>query len=144
VKAPLDPGSAGAIQVIAVPGGSRRTLEIPGLQHQDPMSMGARTGNIVASSRIFAMDPKTHTMAKDAQETATMMFNNAATLLGQAGLDWASVTQATSFIGDPAHASVVEAEWRKRIGQNGRARLHFIETNLGGNGLPRLEIVALG
>jgi enamine deaminase RidA (YjgF/YER057c/UK114 family) len=144
VKAPLDQGSAGAIQLIAVPGGTRRTLEIPGLQHQDPMSMGARTGNIVASSRIFAMNPKTHAMAKDAQETAIMMFDNAATLLDQAGLDWKHVTQATSFIGDAGHAPVVEAEWRKRVGPGGRARLHFIETNLGGNGLPRVEILALG
>jgi enamine deaminase RidA (YjgF/YER057c/UK114 family) len=141
LKARLAQGEGAALQVIAVPGASRRTLEIPGVVHQDPMSMGARTGNLVTSSRIFAFNPVTRASAKDAPETASVMFENATTLLRQAGLDWKKAAQATAFIADPAHAAIVEAEWRRR---GAAGRLHFVETNLGGNGMPRLEILALG
>ena len=53
VPTPLPAGQLVAAQVIAMVGaGPRKCLEVPGVVHNDPMSMGALTGNLVTSSRV--------------------------------------------------------------------------------------------
>ena len=144
VGAPLAAGEGAALQVLALPGGARRCLVIPGMQHGDPMSMGARTGNLITSSRIFGMKTRTKEMSKTIEECAATIFENAQTLLKQGGADWSKLTQATAFIGNADFAAPVQAMWRKHLGDKPSARLNIIETDLGGGGgVPRLEILAL-
>jgi enamine deaminase RidA (YjgF/YER057c/UK114 family) len=108
------------------------------------MSMGARTGNMITSSRIFGMKTKTKEMSTTIEECAATIFENAATLLAQGGGNWEKLTQATAFVGAPEFAAPVEANWRKHLGDKPDARLNIIVTDLGGGGgVPRLEIVAL-
>ena len=46
VPTALPSGQLVSIQVLALPGAARRVLTVPGLEHQDPMSMGALTANL--------------------------------------------------------------------------------------------------
>jgi enamine deaminase RidA (YjgF/YER057c/UK114 family) len=144
VGASLAAAEGAALQVLAIRGGARKCLVIPGMQHGDPMSMGARTGNMITSSRIFGMKTQAKEMSKTIEECAATIFENAATLLAQGGGDWNKLAQATAFIGNPEFAAPVEANWRKHLGDQPSARLNIIVTDLGGGGgVPRLEIVGL-
>jgi 2-iminobutanoate/2-iminopropanoate deaminase len=149
VPAELPEGVHVAAQVIALPGRQARAIEIPGIHHQDWMSLGGLTGNLVTSSRIFGTDPATGKGSQDADEHTAIIFNNADKLLELAGGSWANLQQVTAFIGGDELRETVLTQWRKRGSEreNGPA-LHFIETNLGGRSesgpmLPRLEIIAL-
>ena len=143
--AALPEGFEVRLQVIAVPGAERRTLEIPGLKHVDPMAMGACTGTLVTSSRLFGTHAFTGENAKDAAEAAVLVFRHADTLLQQAGCDWSRISQVTAFIGDPAYRAMVVAELNKATrGSTNRApRLNVVQTSWAGAGPPRIEIVAL-
>jgi 2-iminobutanoate/2-iminopropanoate deaminase len=135
VRADLPEGVLASVQVMAVDGAFRRVLEVPGLVHQDPMSMGALTANLVTSSRVFA-----GRRVEDPDEHTAMVFESVATLLGQAGGSIDNLIQVTAFIGEPRYRENVE----KAMSRTGaRARLNVLETDLGGNGAPRLEILGL-
>jgi 2-iminobutanoate/2-iminopropanoate deaminase len=136
VPAPLPSGVNVAIQILALLGGRRQVLEIPGLRHGDPMSMGARIGNLVTSSRIFAdgTDP----------DGMSLVLERAATLMGQAGGAWADVTQATVFVGDAATGDAVERRWETvDKGASDGPVLHVVEAPLGGSSAPRIEVMGV-
>lgn len=139
VPAVLPEGVLAAVQVMALVAAPRRVLAVPGLVHGDPMSMGALTGNLVTSSRIFA-----GRRVEDADEHTAILFESVRTLLQQAGGDLSNLTQVTAFIGGPEYRDSVEEAWRRLTGSGAdAARLHMLETNLGGGAAPRVEILGL-
>ena len=148
VPAELPEGVHATAQVIALPGGGVKDLEIPGIHHQDYMSLGGLCGNLVTSSRIFGTDPATGKGSQDPDEHTAIIFNNAGTILKMAGGDWKNVTQMTAFIGDMSLADTVKKQWDEHL-KGSDAQLHFIETSLGGQSrdgkpmLPRLEMLAV-
>jgi enamine deaminase RidA (YjgF/YER057c/UK114 family) len=141
--AALQGGDDVRLQVLALPAASRRTVEIPGLKHVDWMSMGARTGNLVTSSRLFGSHAFTGARAGDAAEAARLVFNHATTLLQRADSDWSRIQQVTAFVNDPSQRDIVIAEWRKiAVGGGQVPRLNVVEWHLAGANTPRIEIVA--
>ncbi len=139
VPAALPPGVLVTAQLIALAGARRRVLDIPGVEHQDPMSMGALTGNLITSSRVVAGRP-----VDDADEQVALVLDNVGSLMRQAGADFGSLTQVTAFVGDVRYYASVERELRQRLGESPEPPVqHVIEADLGGNGLPRIEIIGL-
>ncbi|HVB05646.1 MAG TPA: RidA family protein [Acidimicrobiales bacterium] len=125
-----------AIQVLALLGARREVLEIPGVQHGDPMSMGALTANLVTSSRLFGAQ-------EDLDDQITLILERAAILLGGAGGGLGNLTQATFFVGSGEIGEAVRRRWDAEPPAEG-ARMHIIEADLGGgNGYPRVEILGL-
>jgi len=143
--AKLPQGHRVRLQILAVPdAGARRTLDIPGLQHMDPMAMGACTGNLVTSSRLFGTRAFSGEVVRSAAEASEIAFAHAGTLLQRAGTDWSHVTQLTAFIGDQAQAGIVEAELKRALGGARAApRLNIVVASWAGNSTPRIEIVAV-
>ena len=142
--AALPEGRLFRFMVLGILGADRRCLVIPGMQHGDPMSMGARTGNLIASSRIFGSHAHTGERAKDAAEAADLVFNHVATLLGEGGADWSNLTQLTAFIGDAEFKALIEERWNAQTaGMATAPRLNVIEITLAGGPNPRVEILAL-
>jgi 2-iminobutanoate/2-iminopropanoate deaminase len=136
-------------QIIALPGNAASAIEIPGIHHNDWMSLGGRNGALVTSSRIFGTDPTTGKGSPDADRHTAILFENAERLLTLAGGSWANLSQATIFYQGEHLREHVMQEWRTRGGDGENSpRLNFIDTDLGGQArdgvlMPRLEIVAL-
>jgi enamine deaminase RidA (YjgF/YER057c/UK114 family) len=132
----LPEGYQVSVQVLAVRGASRRSLYVEGVQHGDPMTLGALTGNLVTSSRIFGggQDPMEHTR---------LMFGTASNLLQQVGGNLGDLQQALIYISKPEYQEAVETRWRE--GNGGKdVRFNYVETDLGrGNLLPRLQMIAI-
>jgi 2-iminobutanoate/2-iminopropanoate deaminase len=136
-------------QVIAVAGSAAKAIEIPGIHHQDWMSLGGINGSLVTSSRIFGTDPATGKGNPDPDGHTSIIFENADRLLALAGGAWANMSQATVFYQGEHLREGIMREWRKRGGEGAVGpRLNLVETDLGGQArdgvlLPRLEIIAL-
>ena len=149
VDAALPEGVDAAAQVIALPGGGVRDVEVSGIHHQDYMSLGGLCGNLVTTSRIFGTDPATGQSSQDPDEHTSIVFDNAGRILTLAGGGWDNVEQGTVFYWGDGLRPIVEAQWLSHVlDVTGAPPLHFVETTLGGrtqNGrfLPRLELIAV-
>ena len=136
-------------QIIALPGSAARAIEIPGIHHNDWMSLGGRNGALVTSSRIFGTDPTTGKGSPEADRHTAIIFENAERLLALAGGSWANLSSSDDFLPGRAPAGAVMHEWRTRGGDGESGpRLNLVDTDLGGQArdgvlMPRLEIVAL-
>ena len=118
---------------------NRRVLEVEGLVHQDPMSMGALTGNLITTSRIFAGQ-----RSEDVAQQTASVFESVGAVLKDAGAQYSNLTQVTAFIGDPKFQTIVEKEFERLVGTGKDAPvLNVLETDLGGGGFPRVEILGL-
>ena len=124
---------------VAVLAGSRRILAVPGLEHRDPMSMGARIGNLVFSSRLFA--------AEDAVESQlARLLRHAEALMREAGGGLRDLTQVTVFVNSPDTAVAAEEAWRELWAETEAETepdLHVAVVDLGGNGKPRMEVIGV-
>lgn len=117
------------LQVYAFAGARRQVLEIPGIAHQDPMSMGVKIAGHIFSSRLFASG----TQGIEAQTDACL--TNMDRLLENGGATRDALTQVKAFVKDPAEA----ASLADRL-KGSPAALDVLVTGLPGLGI-RLEIM---
>ena len=149
LPAELPEGVHVVAQVIALPGSSAKAIEIPGIHHNDWMSLGGINGPLITSSRIFGTDPTTGKGSPEPDGHTAIIFENADRLLALAGGTWTNMSQATVFYQGEQLREGIMREWRKRDSERpGGPSLNLVETDLGGQArdgvlLPRLEIVAL-
>lgn len=135
VPAPVPGGYAVMVDAVAELSGDRRTLEIDGVEHRDPMAMGVRSGDLVFSSRLFAAETSL-------ESQFTRLLAHARTLMENAGGDLDGLSQVTVFAPTPDMAAAME---RLCHDYWGRARtrpvVHVVVADLGGTAMPRMEII---
>ena len=107
------------------------------------MSMGARTGNLVFSSRLFAAEDTV-------QSQLARLLGHAEALMRDAGGGLRDLTQVTLFVNSPDTAVSAAEAWRELWRATGAETetetepdLHVAVLDLGGNGKPRLEVIAV-
>jgi 2-iminobutanoate/2-iminopropanoate deaminase len=124
---------------VAVLAGARRILRVPGLEHRDPMSIGARIGDLVFSSRLFASEEST-------ESQLARLIGHAEVLMREAGGDLRHLTQVTLFVDAPEVAVAAQAAWKglwAGTGAKTEPDLHVTVVDLGGNGKPRMEVIGV-
>ncbi|MEX2598632.1 MAG: RidA family protein, partial [Dehalococcoidia bacterium] len=137
IPAKLPEGHRVSIQVIALLGATRRSLYVEGVEHGDPMTLAAQTGNLVFSSRIFGGP-------KDPLEHTDRMFTTGRELLKQVGGDLPNLQQALFYMSDPEYRKAVEAKWNEFTNGNKDVRFNYVDTDLSrGHLLPRLQMIAI-
>jgi 2-iminobutanoate/2-iminopropanoate deaminase len=142
MPASLPDGVNVSLQVIGLIGaGPRQVLEVPGVRHGDPMSMGARLGNLVTTSRILTGQlPE----GAGAEERTAQLFENARIMMRQAGGDGSELVQTTVLIGDEQYRELVQRVFAVASeGAKQKPRLNVLVTDLGRESPPRLEILGL-
>jgi enamine deaminase RidA (YjgF/YER057c/UK114 family) len=140
----LPPGELARLQVFAMRNGRRQVLEIPGLVHGDPMSMGVRVADTLFSSRIVGTDTANGTTPADPEAQARIAFDNVRTLLGQAGATPGDVTQIIAFIITDRDRAATQAAFNALFGNldGTPPKLTFLRANLPGSTTVRLEALA--
>src|ERR1700730_3931759 len=63
----------------------RRSFEVPGLRHQNPIPMGCIIDPFMMSSGIFGMEPETRKTPDDVQGQCRLMFANIRRVMEAAG-----------------------------------------------------------
>lgn len=137
VPADVPGGHAVMVDALAVLGGERTTLRIAGVEHRDPMAMGARTGRLVCSSRLFAAEPSP-------EQQFAVLLRQARELVADAGGGLGDLTQVTVFAPNAESADSMErlcrAHWADA---ENPPVLHVRVADLGGTRTPRLEVLAV-
>ena len=137
VPASLPPGVNISLQFIARGGVEREIIEIDGIKHNDPISLGARAGNLIISSRVQGR------LADDAESQAERLVeSHAHTVLQHVGGDLRHVTQATWGVGEVAYAADI-AKVMARHWPSNPPDVQVTEADFPHSGLPRLEFIAL-
>jgi 2-iminobutanoate/2-iminopropanoate deaminase len=123
----------------------RTTLEVPGVTHGGaPIPMGVRIGNLVFSSGIMGKDPADDSLPDDPARQAELMFQNARTLLEQAGASLDDVAHVTVFLKDDADREHLNREWIKTFpDEHDRPARHTLLWSLPGRMLIQCELVAV-
>jgi len=143
LPASLPDGVLAQAHVTAVRGSRRAVLEIPGMKHSDPMSMGARIGSMIFSSRVVGTDTKTGSMPEAPAEQAKRAFENVEKLLEQAGASPADLVQVTAFVPDAKNRKAAEAAFIERFPKGSPApKLNVLQVDLPAGATVRLEITA--
>jgi 2-iminobutanoate/2-iminopropanoate deaminase len=137
VPASLPPRVNVSLQFIARAGVEREIIEIEGIKHNDPISLGARAGNLVVSSRVQGQ------LTDDAESQAERLVeSHARRVLQHVSGDLRHVTQATWGVGDVAYAAdiatVMARHWPSALPD-----VQVTEADFPHSGLPRLEFIAL-
>jgi 2-iminobutanoate/2-iminopropanoate deaminase len=102
------------IQCIGRIGGARSNIEIPGHEHHDPIPMGARIGDLYASSGVSGVDPasadKLEPVAGAAGQ-AHFGLQNVKTLAEAGGMSAENIGHLTVMIQDYADLEAIDREW---------------------------------
>ncbi|MBV9897589.1 MAG: RidA family protein, partial [Chloroflexi bacterium] len=102
------------IQCIARIGGKRSNHEIPGHGHHDPIPMGARIGDLLASSGVSGVDPSGDDKLEPVLGAAGQAYfglRNLRALAEQAGLSADDIGHVTVLVQDYADLPAIDREW---------------------------------
>jgi enamine deaminase RidA (YjgF/YER057c/UK114 family) len=103
------------IQCLGRIGGTRTNHEIPGHGHHDPIPMGARIGDLYASSGISGVNPDGADKLEPVEGAAGQAhfgLRNMRTLAEQGGLSADDIGHVTVLVQDYADMAAVDLEWR--------------------------------
>jgi 2-iminobutanoate/2-iminopropanoate deaminase len=102
------------IQCIGRVGGERSNHEIPGHGHHDPIPMGARIGDLFASSGISGVDPTGADKLEPVEGAAGQAYfglRNVRTLAEQGGMSADDIGHITILVQDYADLPAIDREW---------------------------------
>ncbi|HLZ30820.1 MAG TPA: RidA family protein [Chloroflexota bacterium] len=103
------------IQCIGRVGGTRTNHEIPGHGHHDPIPMGARIGDLFASSGVSGVDPASSDKLEPvagAAGQAHFGLQNVITLAEQGGMSAQDIGHITVLVQDYQDLEAIDREWR--------------------------------
>jgi 2-iminobutanoate/2-iminopropanoate deaminase len=103
------------IQCIGRIGGQRTNHEIPGHGHHDPIPMGARIGDLLASSGVSGVDPTSSGGLEPVDGAAGQAYfglRNLRTLAERGGMSADDIGHITVLVQDYADLDVVDQEFR--------------------------------
>jgi 2-iminobutanoate/2-iminopropanoate deaminase len=106
------------MQVIGRLGGQRSNHEIPGHGHHDPIPMGARIGDLYASSGISGVDPTGRDRLEPVEGAAGQAYfglRNMCSLAEQGGLSADNIGHVSVLVQDYADRAAIDREWCARF-----------------------------
>ena len=123
----------------------RRSFEVPGLQHDNPLPMGAIIGNLMMTSGIFGMDPATHKIPDDITEQCRLMFANVRRVMDAAGGSTDDIIKLVVWARDKSFKEAMNREWLAMFpDEHSRPARHtMMYAGFSANVLIQCEIVAV-
>jgi 2-iminobutanoate/2-iminopropanoate deaminase len=89
----------------------RRSFDVEGLGHANPIPAVSRIGNVVATGGVSGMDTSTGKIPDDVATQCAHMFANLRTILATAGATPEDVIRVTVWIKQPEIRAEVNKEW---------------------------------
>lgn len=123
----------------------RRSIEIHGLQHENPIPVAAQIGPFLATSGVFGKDPQTGAIAPDIETQCALMFANLRLILAAGGGTPEDIIKMTVWVKDKALRPHVNKEWLAMFpDEHSRpARHSLLNADLPGAALVQCEIMAI-
>jgi enamine deaminase RidA (YjgF/YER057c/UK114 family) len=89
----------------------RKSFDVEGLGHANPIPAVSRIGNIVATGGVSGMDTRTGKIPEDTAAQCALMFANLRQILAAAGATPDDVIRVTVWIKRPEIRAEVNKEW---------------------------------
>ncbi len=123
----------------------RRSLEIPGLQHENPIPVASQIGSFLVTSGIFGKDASTGMIPPGIEEQCWQMFANIRLILAAAGGTPEDIIKMTVWVKDKALRPHINKEWLLMFpDETSRpARHSLLNSDLPGTALVQCEVMAI-
>lgn len=89
----------------------RRSIEVPGVKHVNPIPSASRRGPFVVSGAISGTDPQTGKAPPDFNEQCRLMFENVRRVMSAAGGSPDDIVKMTVWISDRSLREVMNRHW---------------------------------
>jgi len=90
---------------------SRRSIEVPGVKHVNPIPAASRKGPFVVSGAITGADPQSGKVPEDLDRQCALMFANVRRLIEAAGGTPQDIIKMTVWIADRALRPTLNKYW---------------------------------
>jgi 2-iminobutanoate/2-iminopropanoate deaminase len=90
---------------------NRKSIEVPGLEHVNPIPNASRIGPFLVSGGIFGKDPSTGKVAEGVEAQCEQMFANVRKVLEAGGSAPEDVIKLSVWLKDMANRPVVNKYW---------------------------------
>ena len=123
----------------------RRSFEVRGLRHENPIPMGCIIGPFMMTSGIFGMEPETRKTPPDVESQCKLMFDNIRRVMEAAGGSVEDIIKVVVWAKDKSFKEAVNKEWLKMFpDEHSRPARHtMLYQGFSGNTLVQCEIVAV-
>jgi len=138
----LEDGKCIESEYYAVLAPGRKSIQIDGVAHTNPIPMATQIGSYLFSSRVLPFDSSTGRESESAEIQWKNVVENVSAVLDKANMEWADITQGRLFIQDVNLASIIDKSWNAIFHQSTSPPLH-IQPYVGAPTLKvMLEIIA--
>ena len=123
----------------------RRSFEVTGLHHENPIPMGTIIGNLMMTSGIFPMDPQTRKAPDDVAGQCKLMFENIRRVMEAAGGSPDDIIKLVVWAKDKSFKEAMNKEWLAMFpdSHSRPARHTMMYSGFSGNILIQCEIIAV-
>ena len=109
----------------------RRSFEVAGIEHENPIPAATRIGSLVMSSGIFPRDPATGKAPDGLEEQCAVVFANIRRVIESAGGTTDDIIKITVWLKDPADRKALNAEWVKMFPEPEHRPARMVMPNAG-------------
>jgi 2-iminobutanoate/2-iminopropanoate deaminase len=89
----------------------RRSIDIAGFRHANPIPAACRIGPLVVSGVIAPRNPGTDDIPDDVEDQVANLFHHVGEMLTAAGGDWRHVAKMSFFVPDLALRAAINKSW---------------------------------
>jgi enamine deaminase RidA (YjgF/YER057c/UK114 family) len=124
---------------------TRRSFEVEGLRHVNPIPMGSVIGHLMMTSGIFGTDPETGRAPDDIEGQCRLMFENIRRVMSAAGGSPDDIIKIVLWARDRSFKDAVNKEWLAMFPdeRSRPARHTMMYDGFTGNILVQCELVAV-
>lgn len=95
----------------AADSGRRRSVEVPGFSHVNPVPAACRIGPFVFSGILTGRDPETGLMPADLDAQCRNLFRHVASVVTAAGGGTGDIARLVVWLRDPSDRAALNREW---------------------------------
>jgi enamine deaminase RidA (YjgF/YER057c/UK114 family) len=124
--------------------GKRKSIEIGGFAHKNPIPAACRLGNMLMTGIITGTDPATGKLTDTLEAQCANIFHHVRSIMTAAGGSTDDIIKMNVWMADRSRRDVLNAEWVKMFPDAGeRPARHTSQTALEGGQLIVCDITAV-
>jgi enamine deaminase RidA (YjgF/YER057c/UK114 family) len=122
----------------------RRSIDIEGFRHKNPIPNASRIGNFLVSGLILGVDPATGTVAPTIEEQCAHMFAHMKAIVEAGDGSTDDIIKVTVYLKDRKERTAVNAAWVKMFPDpQTRPARHAQQAHMEGASLVQCDFMAV-
>jgi len=123
---------------------TRRSIDIQGFGHANPIPAASRVGNLLMSGVITGRDPAGGGLPPSVEEQCANMFRHVRAIVEAAGGSTDNIVKITVWLKEPSQRQALNAEWLKMFpDEHARPARHTFPLTGGGEALVQCDVTAV-